>query len=252
MKIKYITLLLILSSIFAQSQESLTKARFDKHYLKSYWLDTRDIAISPIKWDKKEWIGFGGVVVTTAVLMTQDMNINNFFLRNHTDGMDKFSVNFLEPWGSGKYSMGSMAILYASGLIFKNQRSKKVAMQAAKGYLISGIYVQIPKYTINRKRPYHEEPPNPFKFIGPTGGNYYKSMPSGHTTSIFTVATIVASEYNDKLWVQILAYTIASMSALSRTYDNVHWGSDIFVGAAFGFAMGKLMVKSNNWGIQVN
>ena len=76
-------------------------------------------------------------------------------------------------------------------------------------------------------------------------------MPSGHTTSIFTIATVVAYEYSDKLWVQILAYSIATMTALSRTYDNVHWSSDIFVGAAFGFAMGKLIVKSNNWGFVI-
>ncbi len=250
MKIRYIIFFLFISLV-SQSQ-TIDKAKFDKHYFKSYWLDTRDIAISPIKWDKKEWIGFGGVAVSTAILMSQDININNFFLNNHTDNMDFISEHILEDWGSGVYSMSSMAILYTSGLIFKNQRSKKVAMQAAKGYLISGLYVQIPKYIINRKRPYHETPPNPFKFIGPMGGNYYKSMPSGHTTSVFTVATIVATEYSDKVWVQILAYSIATMSALSRTYDNVHWSSDIFVGAAFGFAMGKLISKSNNWGFVIN
>jgi membrane-associated phospholipid phosphatase len=55
--------------------------------------------------------------------------------------------------------------------------------------------------------------------------------------------------YKDKLWVGILSYGLATGVGLSRVYDNVHWSSDVLVGAALGFAIGqsvyKLMIKES-------
>lgn len=253
MKNKIVLLLVLTIFINVIKAQELTKARFDKHYFKSYLLDIKDIAISPIKWNAKQAIS-AGVVLGTAVLMVNytDLKLQEYSQTKTSDKLDHFSANYLEPWGSGEYSMATMAVFYAQGLISGNQRSKKVAMLGAKAYLVSGIYVQVPKYLINRKRPYQNgEYPDPYAFEGVCGDAWYKGMPSGHTTSIFAVATIVASEYSETIWVPILAYTIASMASISRIYDNKHWGSDVVVGAAFGFAIGKLIHRKNNWGFVV-
>ncbi len=245
----FVVLLVITNAL--RSQE-LTKARFDKHYFKSYLLDIKDVAISPIKWNAKQWVSAGTVLGTAIILVNSaDLEVQQFSQTLRNDKADNFSANFLEPWGSGEYSMGTMAVFYAQGLIAGNQRSKKVAMLGLKAYLVSGLYVQIPKYAINRMRPYHGETPNPFGFEGVSGDAWYKGMPSGHTTSIFAVATIVASEYSETIWVPIVAYTVATLASLSRIYDNKHWGSDVLVGAAFGFAIGKLIHRKNNWGLVV-
>jgi hypothetical protein len=252
--VKKITIILALffSTICSINAQELTKARFDKHFFKSVILDTKDVGISPIKWKKPQLITTG-IVITTAVLaFTQDYEVQDLFQKNRTKTLDNLSINFLEPWGSGLYSMGSMALLYTEGLIFRNQRSKKTAMLATKAYLISGLYVQIPKYLINRQRPYQGEFSDKYAFTGVCGNSWYKGMPSGHTTSIFSVATVVASEYKKTVWVPILAYSIATLASVSRIYDNKHWASDVVVGAAFGFAIGKLIHKKNNWGLVIN
>jgi len=53
------------------------------------------------------------------------------------------------------------------------------------------------------------------------------------------VATVFASVYKDKPWVGVLSYGIATGVALSRLNDDKHWASDVFIGAALGFAGGK-------------
>jgi membrane-associated phospholipid phosphatase len=36
-----------------------------------------------------------------------------------------------------------------------------------------------------------------------------------------------------------LCYAFATGTAWSRVYDNKHWPSDVFIGAALGYAIGK-------------
>ena len=41
-------------------------------------------------------------------------------------------------------------------------------------------------------------------------------------------------------WATVGLYTLATATGLSRVYDNQHWVSDVFLGAAVGIASAKL------------
>lgn len=256
--IKILLLLIIPILLNAQEVDSLnldsysTKATLNKQYLKSYLRDTKDLLISPIKWDTKEWIYFAGFTGTTVFLISQDKKLYDFIQDKRSNTSDTISKYFLEPWGSGVYSMPTMGIFYLQGCLFKNERSKKVAMLGVKSYLLSGVMVQLPKYLFNRHRPYHGDTSNPNIWDGPFTGDYYKSFFSGHTTAAFAVATVVASEYQETIYVPIISYSIASLSALSRVNDNKHWVSDVFAGAIYGYAIGKLIYNHNNWKLNIS
>ena len=58
------------------------------------------------------------------------------------------------------------------------------------------------------------------------------------------MATVVATSYSKTIWVPILCYTFAGLTALSRVYQNDHWFSDVFVGSALGFAIGKTIINN--------
>ncbi|MBN2669288.1 MAG: phosphatase PAP2 family protein [Bacteroidales bacterium] len=251
MHLKKIFLTALLLSIFVlniQAQDTL-KVYPNGSYFLSYFKDAKDIAIAPIKWDKKEWLIAGGVVGATLLANQYDKQIQNYFQNRQTVLGQNISAHGFEPWGSGLYTFPTLGLFYLQGAIFKNQDSKKVALLGVKAYVLSGIFVQIPKYLINRHRPYNDNPSIPNQFDGPNAP-FYKSFPSGHTTSAFAVAAVIASEYRSTIWVPIVSYTLASFMGLSRIYDNKHWASDVLFGAAFGWAIGKLVYHSNHWKIK--
>jgi len=249
---KNISLLIIFISLLginytnAQSTDSLKQVKIDSKYFKSYFSNSRDIAIAPTHWSGKEWIATGAVIGGTVLLFQYDMEIRDYFQSKQTLLGQNISEHGLERWGSGVYSLPTMALFYGQGLIWKNERSKRVALLGVQAYILSGFFVTIPKILFNRHRPYHDNPANHNIWEGPSFP-LYKSFPSGHTTTIFAIAAVVSSEYKETIWVPILSYSIATAAGLSRIYDDKHWSSDVFFAAAFGWSIGKLIHSSSKW-----
>lgn len=242
------SLLFIFNTIYAQTQDS-SRAIPNGKYFKSYLTDSKSIVLAPAHWSGKEWIAAGAVIGGTVLLYQYDLEIRNYFQSKQTDLGQKISKHGLEPWGSGLYSMSTMALFYGQGLIWKNEHSKKVALMGVKAFIISGFFVQFPKYLFSRQRPYQGDYPDSKKWYGPSFSSH-TSFPSGHTTSVFAVAAVVASEYRETIWVPILSYAIATGVGLSRMYDDKHWSSDVLFGAAFGWSIGKLIHASSHWKVK--
>ena len=236
---------------WSQPHDSIPSAHhytLNAAYLKSYWYDCRSIAVSPFHWNGGQWAGAAGVTVASLFVYTKDARIQEVFQKNRSRGGDRFSRVVLEPWGSGWYSLPLMGAFYLEGLIGKNERSKKTALLGIKTFIITGLYSRIPKYTLQRHRPFQDTPGQPEKWEGPLHGlSEYTSFPSGHAVSAFAMATVLASEYAEYPAITFLSYSLATAVSLSRIYDNQHWASDALVGAAFGYAMGKLIHQQNNW-----
>ena len=243
-------LLILCLSVFSAktlySQDSLivSGSGLSKDYFKSYLTDSRDIIISPAVWNKKQWVIFGTVTGVTVGLFSLDKNINKWFQANRTDFSDKVSTNFIEPFGGGalykNYTILTLASIYLYSTISKSYPHKTLALDAAKAFAISGLFVYITKAGFGRHRPFQDNPSDPFNWEGPNIDNYY-SFVSGHTMTTFAVATVIADEYRDRPIIPIVAYSLAGLVGISRIHDNKHWASDVFGGAAFGWAIGKLI-----------
>jgi membrane-associated phospholipid phosphatase len=79
------------------------------------------------------------------------------------------------------------------------------------------------------------------------GNGSFVSFPSGHTAASFAAATVLSREVSS--WdssaarvVGPLAYSAATLVAVSRLYQNVHWASDLPLGAAIGVLSGTTVV----------
>ncbi len=105
-----------------------------------------------------------------------------------------------------------------------------------------------------RQRPNEGTYPDAYCWLGPyalTSDN--TSFPSGHTSTAFAVAAVVATSY-DSWWIKGLSYGLASIAGLSRIHDNKHWASDVFVGALLGWWIGRTIVKNQSglqWGASI-
>jgi len=242
LNLRVLTFLLAMAFSVQLSAQSHSFDQFphkpSKAYYWSYWTALKRTATGPAHWKKQEWMTFGGVVAGGTVLYIFDDNIRNYVQSHRSAGLTKLSKYGLEPWGSGVYTFPVVAGFYFYGLATNNIKARRVAMAATEAVVIGGISVEVVKHIFGRRRPYQNNPPDPRKWDGPMGFQYL-SFPSGHTTVAFSVATVFASAYKDKPWVGIISYGIAAGVGLSRVYDDKHWSSDVLMGAALGFAVGK-------------
>ncbi|MBN1975235.1 MAG: phosphatase PAP2 family protein [Sedimentisphaerales bacterium] len=75
----------------------------------------------------------------------------------------------------------------------------------------------------------------------PNGKN--RAWPSGHTSSSFTVASVLDEYYGPK--VGIPAYAIASLVGYRMMDTGDHWGSDVLFGATLGWIVGHTVAGQN-------
>ena len=231
----------------ASAQDSLPELHINKDYLLSYVTDAVGVATAPVRWDGKQWFGFTAVAGVTVVLFTQDEAIRDFYLRNHTGVQDDISKYGLDPLGKW-YLAGLLGGMYIYGVAAGDGHTETAALLTGKAVLLTGGYTLLLKGLFQRERPYAGDPANPDNWKGPLGGWGDNSFPSGHSSVAFAAATVLSAYYHEHRWVGITAFSLASLVSVSRIYDDRHWASDVFAGAAFGYAIGRLVY--NNYGQQ--
>jgi membrane-associated phospholipid phosphatase len=144
----------------------------------------------------------------------------------HTLYLDTFFQNYT-LLGDGVFSIAIFLILLLA------ERSA-LAMQVITAYLFSGILSQIGKRAFHAPRPHaiisNAEFPWFIEGITNTG---MTSFPSGHTTSVFALATILALNTTDKRF-SIIYLVTAIITGYSRIYLGQHFLADVTAGALIG------------------
>lgn len=136
-----------------------------------------------------------------------------------------------EPMGDlavfGDY-MGQLVpnLLYMGGMYWNYKSNKDIQSYQRYNLMLkttffAGLTTTLMKRIVNQKRPH--------------GGDRL-SFPSGHTTTAFAFASVVALEHS-KAW-GIAAYSMATIVGLSRMNDNAHYLHDVTFGATLGIIYG--------------
>lgn len=196
------------------------------------------VATSPTRMNKKSALITIGVIGTGAVLFTQDEKIRDFVQDHRTATLDNLSPA-IEKFGNGLYDLGFLAVYGGSGYVLKNEKMQEVSLLSFESFLVANTIGTLAKGGVGRARPYTGDGSGKYTPFNTDDAN--TSFPSGHTTSAFSIASVFADEYESP-WVGVTAYGLASAVAFQRVYDNKHWASDAFFGAALGTAVGKSVV----------
>ena len=220
--------------------------RLNKHYFRHYWTDSRDLIAAPLNlngqgWKGRDWLKLAGVAGITAALTLTDSEIRDFVQDRRTGMLDDVSKYALEPLGD-YYAFLITGSLLLHGSVSGDSRAFSTGLLAAESMILSAAMVRISKHMTGRTRPDAWWEPGPHEWKGPFNG---KSFPSGHTTTAFALASVLAYQYREHPWVPVTAYSIATLAGLSRVYDNRHWFSDIVAAAALGISTGKFICKQN-------
>jgi len=226
--------------------------------LKSYFVllgsSLKQEFTKPFHMSKKDWKNFGLFTGGVAVVYFADKPIQKaaLKLRNRNTGINNIS-KYVTNFG-GLYEGYTLAGLAAYGLVFKDKKVLTTTLLATQSYITAAALETVIKFLAGETRPSYYGPDQVAspRFLGPfsktqrdaTGRKTYSSFPSGHTTVAFAAATVFASEYKDKPVIPIIAYSAATLIGISRVTENMHWTTDVLVGAALGFLSGKQVVNN--------
>jgi membrane-associated phospholipid phosphatase len=229
----------VFSSVFPQQlfceEGKPPDYRLNSQFLIGFGDDVYEVAKAPGSWEGKDWWRLTAVLGSGVLLYAFDQKIHDWSvdrLTPETQDWAKFGSNF----GSGLLLGGLITSLYLGGEIFDEKSLRKTALLSLESWLTAGAVVLGLKAVVGRARPYAELGSHYFKPFS-FSSDYY-SFPSGHAVSAFAVATVIADQ-SDFVLVDVLAYTLSAWTAASRVHESKHWASDVFIGAAIGYFVGK-------------
>jgi len=233
-------LLLFISSSYVFGQnECIPKA--DGAYLKSYWNAGISTLTQPARYTTTDWIAFAGITGTAVLLYSEDQRGFDFFDRQLSDVSKKSFTLYSDIGGSGLLSLPILGGMYWAGAARSDCLLKEASLAGLQAFVLSAGAAWLVKSLTGRPRP--NEGFVAHDWHGPFSG--YDAFPSGHTTRAFAVATVLSGYYKHKPWVGITAFGLAAFTASGRLLSGEHWPSDVFVGMALGYFVGRGVLKFN-------
>ena len=195
---------------------------------------------SPSRLDRKSAAWLSGVLATFGMLYAYDQEILDGIQRSKDHAAYKAILDvgtFFEPAGLTKNTHTYYLAGYVAGYVLKWNRLQEMSLQLLESMLFEGCSRwRIFSRVIGRARPSAGRGPRYFKFNGDL------SFPSGHTSNIFQLATIL-SHHVDHWAFTIISYSIACTVGFQRMDVNSHWPSDVFFGAVYGTVISRAVIK---------
>ncbi len=245
-------------TIFSQICESDLNQPTDSLSGKQEWFlsslvrDEGKLWTSPLRIEKKDLAFWVPVISVTTLSFVYDEEIYSSvknFQNNH--GWVSNISPVITQVGDDPFVLGTGTLFLLTGTLAHNKKAKQTGLIALQTWFHTGFIVQIGKLIFGRQRPsfengidqWHGFPESLRRF---TGGpvSKYDAFPSGHTIEAFGLATVIAEQYKDKKIIPVICYTIATGAGLSRITEDTHWFSDVVLGAAMGYGIGKFMVRA--------
>jgi len=133
-------------------------------------------------------------------------------------------------------------IIYGLGAIHHDDHATETGILAGEAMVDSLVVDEVLKVITMRERPTLDNAKGKF-FQSSVGVD--SSFPSTHSMIGWASAGVIASEYNGPL-TQIAAYGLATGLSVSRVLARQHFPSDVVVGSAVGWLVGRYVVHKHH------
>lgn len=138
--------------------------------------------------------------------------------------------------------------LYAGGKLGHDDGMADAGLHTTEAVLIASAVGGIIKFTAGRARPYvSHDSSGDFELMRGLRGDRYQAFPSGHTVVAFALAAAATQEVDRSggptVLVGAATYSGATLVGLARMYHDMHWASDVVMGAAIGVFTGRRVVQ---------
>jgi membrane-associated phospholipid phosphatase len=212
----------------------------EKKFLKNILSDQRAIWTAPFSLHRGDGKWLAPLGAATIALMATDRHTSGELFE---DGDHRTRLNIsrdVSRLGSVYATGGVAAAFYLVGRADHNERARETGLLAAETLIDAGIVTEALKAISQRPRPPVDHASAEFFDRG-------NSFPSGHSVSAWSVATIIANEYGaQRPLVRFGAYGLAAAVSLSRYTGTNHFLSDVVVGSALGYGIGKYVYRTHH------
>ena len=212
----------------------------EKKFFVNILRDQRAIWTSPFHLHETDAKWLAPLSLSTVALIATDRHTSGALVK-HGDNLDRLRISRDISWfGSNYATVGTAGILYLAGRATHNDHLRETGLLGAEALLDSGILVTALKTASQRQRP----------TVDNSSGEFFDggaAFPSGHAISAWSLATVIAKEYgHHRPLVQVGAYGLATAVSLSRYTGRNHFLSDVLVGSAMGYGIGRYVYHKHH------
>jgi membrane-associated phospholipid phosphatase len=212
----------------------------EKNFFANILKDQKGIWTAPFHIHESDAKWLAPLVLSTGALIVTDRRTSEALVA-HGDNLTRQRISIdISYFGSTAATGGTAALFYIAGRLKHDERAKETGLLAAEALLDSGIVVQTLKVASQRQRPTVDHSSGEFF----DGGS---AFPSGHAIGAWSVATVIAEEYGPRHpAVRYGAYALATAVGISRYTGRKHFLSDVLVGSAMGYGIGRYVYHQHH------
>lgn len=129
--------------------------------------------------------------------------------------------------------------IYGFGHFHQSEHAREAGLLSAEALLDGLVVEQGMKFIFWRERPNVDSERGRFF---QTSAGWDSSFPSSHSVVAWSTASAIATEY-PRTWTRILVYSGATGVSLTRVLGQQHFPSDVLVGSAAGWLIGRYVVR---------
>ena len=185
----------------------------------------------------KRGIWISGLIIALIV-------VSVYFDNQIVEGVSYIRTNALTDFFLGLTYISSAIIIFfvLTSLFLWSERKRKWILPLWFTLFLSTLISVILKFTIQRMRPFQQGIVDIPAFL--IKNSYYVwdfSFPSNHAVMAFCAVPILSKEFPKLKYLWI---TLAVLVGFSRIYFGFHFLSDVIAGAAIGYLIGTLVIKT--------
>ena len=239
------TLLALTAGSFARAQGTLPDApqpqpdvtlrdtpRNILHDQEAIWTSPAHLKIGDLEWLVPLAAGTGLAIATDQSAMKHVVSHNPGFNQKNIDASNAMIGGFI----------AAPVALYGLGHFRQSPHAREAGILSGEAMIDSLAVEQGMKLIFWRERP----------ALNNAGGSFFKSdagidssFPSSHSVVAWSAAAVLAGEYPSRL-TQLFIYSAAAGVSLTRVMGQQHFPSDVLVGSAAGWLVGRYVFRKHH------
>jgi len=202
------------------------------HDQKAIWTSPAHLKLHDLEWLVPLAAGTGLAIATDQSAMNHVVSRNADFNKKNTDASNIMIGGFI----------AAPVALYSLGHFKQSPHAREAGILTGEAMIDGVVVEQGMKLIFWRERP----------ALNNAGGHFFKSdagidssFPSSHTVVAWSAAAVLAGEYPSR-WTQLFIYSAATGVSLTRVMGQQHFPSDVLVGSATGWLLGRYVFRKHH------